>query len=449
MDPLPAQDFWQALYGRRSVRRFEHKPVPREWVQQVMHAGIWAPSSCNYQMWDLVAVDDPKINAQLGALSTQLANAPVNIVVAYGRDFSSENAAGIQSASALIQNMSLAAGVLGLGTFWITQTGGAEKVREVVGLPSDRMVVAVLALGWPRSSAGKGPRRRPLSDVAHFNHYGGRPIPSSPNPQDWAPDLLGTYQRARVLNGLRHNKPRPWEASALLSALERFVPRSEDGVQATWLDVLPCTGILTARMARERPAYGYHVLERTAEVARFVSERVPGGAQTHLWPCTPENEPTSASFDQITCLFRLEGMAEEERHELLSAMARWLKPGGRVLVGFVSSRSFHGPSESLRRSGRGPGGVEYVLSPDPNIGPFEALAPRQVHDLVRRAGFGVRRQLGLQALPGAQELEFRSRNFRPLARNLVCTLGRLCKVLEAVPGAQSTWGRFQFLELSV
>ncbi len=147
------------------------------------------------------------------------ANAPVNIVVAYGRDFSRENDAGIQSASALIQNMSLAAAVLGLGSFWIPQTGGAEQVREVVGLPHDRLVVAVLALGLPRSAMGKGPRRRPLSEVAYFNHYGGRPIPSSPDPRDWEPDLLATYQRARVLNGLRHNKPRAWEERALLRAL--------------------------------------------------------------------------------------------------------------------------------------------------------------------------------------------------------------------------------------
>ena len=104
---LPTQDFWEALYGRRSIRRFRPDPVPRELIDQVMHAGVWAPSSCNYQMWDLVAVDDPKLNAKLAARSTQMGNAPVNIVVSYGRDFSEENYANIQSASALIQNMSL------------------------------------------------------------------------------------------------------------------------------------------------------------------------------------------------------------------------------------------------------------------------------------------------------------------------------------------------------
>ncbi len=208
MESLPPRDFWDVLYSRRSIRKFEDTPVPRELIDQVMHAGIWAPSSCNYQMWDLIAVDDPAINADLAQMSTQMANAPVNIVVAYGRDFSEENHANIQTASALIENMSLAAGALGLGTFWITQTGGSDKVREKVGLPLDRMVVAVLALGYAKVQPKQGPKRRPLAQVTNYNHYAGRPIPSSTNPEDWASDLLAIYQSARVLNGLRHNKPR-------------------------------------------------------------------------------------------------------------------------------------------------------------------------------------------------------------------------------------------------
>jgi hypothetical protein len=101
--PTPPFDFWKAIYGRRSIRKFRPDPVPRELVEQVMHAGIWAPSSCNYQMWDFVAVDDPKVNRKLAALSLQMGNAPVNVVVAYGREFSEEGFANVQSASAAIE----------------------------------------------------------------------------------------------------------------------------------------------------------------------------------------------------------------------------------------------------------------------------------------------------------------------------------------------------------
>ncbi|MBK7643216.1 MAG: nitroreductase family protein [Planctomycetes bacterium] len=441
--PTPAFDFWNALYSRRSIRKFKPEPVPRELVSQVLHAGIWAPSSCNYQMWDFVAVDDAALNAQLAQLSTQMGNAPVNIVVAYGRDFSEEAWANIQSASAAIQNMSLAAQVLGLGTFWITQTGDREKVRELVGLPEDRLVVAVLALGWPKFAPRKGPKRRPLAQVSHWNHYAGRPIPSSPRPQDWASDLLAIYQRARVLNGLRHNKPRAWEVRALAEALESLVPRPGEG--ARWLDVLPCTGIVTERLARERPGYRFEILERTREVADFVAARTNPRARAHVLGAA--EGPEQGAFAIVSCLFRLENCAQSEREELLASMARWVAPQGRVLIGFVNANSFHDFSEWLRSRRAGPRGVEYVLAPDPSIGPFQTLDPRALEALARENELVVEARYGCQAVPPREEIEFRARNFSARSKRIARAFGWCLEKLEWLPGLRSRRGRFQFLLL--
>jgi len=449
--PTPRMDFWQALYGRRSIRKFRSDPVARELVRQVMHAGIWAPSSCNYQMWDLVAVDDPQVNARLAALSAQMGNAPVNIVVSYGRQFSEEGSANIQSASAMIQNMSLAAHVLGLGTFWITQVGDAEKVRELVGLPYDRRVVAVLALGWPRTVPKAGPKRRPLEAVTHWNHYAGRPIPSSPDPLDWPADLLTVYQRARVLNGLRHNKPRSWETRALCTMLDRLVPEGGEKPAAgapralRWLDVLPCTGILTERLSLERPGFAFDVVERSLDVAEFVAARTTPRAGVHQWPPEPgAGGPPEAAFDVVSCLYRLEDLAPDDRRTLVQAMARWVRPGGAVIVGFVQQRSFHDVSERLRRRRGGPRGVEYVLAPDPNIGPFEALPAAGVDELLARAGLERRAAFGCQAVPQRDEIAFRARNFSARSRGIATAAGAALSLLERLPGMQSAFGRFQF-----
>jgi nitroreductase/SAM-dependent methyltransferase len=452
--PTPACDFWDALYQRRSIRRFEARAVPRELVQQVLHAGIWAPSSCNYQMWDLVAVDDPQVNARLAALSPQMGNAPVNVVVSYGRDFSEEGWANIQSASALIQNMSLAAQVLGLGTFWITQLGDREQVRELVGLPHDRLVIAVLAIGWPKNAPKKGPKRRPLSQVAHWNHYTGRPIPSSTDPADWDATSLAIYQRARVLNGLRHNKPRAWELEALDRALERFFPAGPAALASgeppggRWLDVLPCTGLLTEHLSRRRRGYAFDVVERTPEVAGFCAQRTIPRGRAFAWPLAEPDagfeEPEEGMHDVVSCLFRLEDLAPADRPRLMRDLARWTKPGGRVLLAFVSSRSFHDWTESLRRRRGGPGGVEYVLAPDPNIGPFQALDPGEVEDLARGAGLVVEDRLGTQAVPHWAEIDFRARNFSPRARRAVAGLGKLLALLERMPGLEQRRGRFQY-----
>ena len=451
--PAPAHDFWDAIYGRRSIRKFSPEPVPRELVMQVIHAGIWAPSSCNYQMWDFVAVDDPETNRELAALSLQMGNAPVNVVVAYGREFGEEGWANVQSASAAIENMSLAAHVLGLGTFWITQMGDREKVREAVGLPEDRLVIAVLALGFPKIAPKKGPKRRPLAHVAHWNHYAGRPIPSSADPERWQEDLLATYQRARVLNGLRHNKPRSWEQRALVEALDRLVPEGREppaeGAQRTlrWLDVLPCTGILTERAARERPAFRFDVVERSAEVADFVAARTRPRAGTFLWRSDGEGGPATAGYDVVSCFYRLESARAEDRARLFAALARWVRPGGRVLLGFVSARSFHDLTEWMRRRRGGPGGVEYVLSPDPNIGPFRALDPAQVEREAAAAGLRVVARHGAQAVPQPDEIAFRARNFSPRGRSVARFAGWTLAKIEKLPGLRSRRGRFQFLLL--
>ncbi|MBI5363913.1 MAG: nitroreductase family protein [Planctomycetes bacterium] len=447
--PTPACDFWDALYTRRSVRKFEKEPIPRELVRQVLHAGIWAPSSCNYQMWDFVAVDDPAVNAELARLSAQMGNAPVNVVVAYGRDFSEEGWANVQSASAAIQNMSLAAHVLGLGTFWITQMGDREKVRAVVGLPEDRLVVAVLALGKPKGEPRKGPKRRPLAQVAHFNHYAGRPIPSSANPADWAADLLATYQRARVLNGLRHNKPRAWEVAALRAALDELVPEGRDadaGKALRWLDVLPCTGIVTAEVNRARPAFAIDVVERTREVAEFAAQRTVPHGRTFGWPTSSAlPAPPESAYAVVSCFYRLENLPEAARGELVQAMARWVKPGGRVVIAYVNRHSFHDLTEWLRERRGGPGGVEYVLAPDPNIGPFESLEPRAVETLCAQSGLTITARLGLQPVPSREEIEFRTRNFSKRHRRLSASIAWVLGVLGRFPGLATRRGRFQYV----
>jgi nitroreductase/SAM-dependent methyltransferase len=449
--PTPAFDFWRAIYERRSIRRFKPDPVPRELVTQVLHAGIWAPSSCNYQMWDFVVVDDPAVNAQLARLSAQMGNAPVNVIVSYGRDFGEDAWANIQSASAAIENMSLAAHVLGLGTFWITQTGDKEAVRAIVGLPEDRLVVAVLALGFPANPPRSGPKRRPLAHVAHWNHYAGTSIPGSPDPERWEPELLAVYQRARVLNGLRHNKPRAWEALALERAVEALVPRGREAAAdperaPRWLDVLPCTGIVTEKLAKLRPGFRFDVVERTSEVADFVAGRVRPRARTFGWPSESSAlpAPPEHAFDVVTCFFRLENLRAADRPRLVREMARWLAPGGTLVVGFVRRGSYHDLMEWARARRGGLGGVEYVLAPDPSIGPFRSIAPSEVDAAAREAGLRATGSLALHAAPPRDEIDFRFRNASGRTRSAVGFAAAAARALAALPGVEAARGRFQF-----
>jgi hypothetical protein len=86
-----------------------------------------------------------------------------------------------------------------------------------------------------------------------------------------------------------------------------------------------------------------------------------------------------------------------------------------------------------------------VLAPDPNIGPFEALAPAEVEGLVTGAGLVIEGRLGLQPVPQPEEIEFRSRNFSKVSRRLVGVAATVLGWLSRLPGIEARRGRFQFV----
>jgi hypothetical protein len=85
-----------------------------------------------------------------------------------------------------------------------------------------------------------------------------------------------------------------------------------------------------------------------------------------------------------------------------------------------------------------------VLSPDPNIGPFEALEPSAVKKLAQNCGLRIERRIGAQAVPQPEEIAFRTRNMKPRTQSLARGLGWTLSKLEKAPGVQSRRGRFQY-----
>lgn len=53
------------IFERRSVRKFQDKPVPEELLQQILDAGNAAPSGCNAQAWRFVVIEDAALRKKL------------------------------------------------------------------------------------------------------------------------------------------------------------------------------------------------------------------------------------------------------------------------------------------------------------------------------------------------------------------------------------------------
>lgn len=47
----------EGILGRRSVRAFQERAIPREDLEAIVACGQWAPSARNRQEWTFVVVD--------------------------------------------------------------------------------------------------------------------------------------------------------------------------------------------------------------------------------------------------------------------------------------------------------------------------------------------------------------------------------------------------------
>jgi nitroreductase len=167
-------DTIETIMGRRSVRKFERKPIGDEDLHAIIEAGRQAPSAANRQPWHFVVVRNEELRRQLAeACSGQswLADADA-IVAGVGQPGVNEKWYSVDVAIAM-QNMILAATALGYGTCWI----GAfdrERVESLLGIPEDMRVVALTPIGVPADRPEPRPRR-PLAEFASLDRYG-RPL---------------------------------------------------------------------------------------------------------------------------------------------------------------------------------------------------------------------------------------------------------------------------------
>jgi len=173
-------DIFHAIMNRKSIRKFDKKPVDDKLVGVMLYMATQAPSAGNVQDWRFIIVKDEKVKEKLwkAALEQdQVKDAPINIVVCsdlksislkYGKR--GELLYSIQDTAAAIENILLAAEGLGLGSCWV----GAfdeEKVKFILSLPENIRPVAIIPIGYPAEEPKK-PMRRQFENLTWVNKWG-------------------------------------------------------------------------------------------------------------------------------------------------------------------------------------------------------------------------------------------------------------------------------------
>jgi nitroreductase len=186
---------FEAIKTRRSVKKYEARPVEREKLERVLEAGLWAPSGQNLQPVRYVVIEGRellddlqaklvagarklmKLRPVLGLFAPQmrgekgkrlarsirdnmLYEAPALVLV--GAD-PSASATWEKDTTLAAQNMMLAAHAEGLGTCYIGWTLLANRLgrsdRERFGIPPDFAVHDGVLVGYPADRRGAPPRR--------------------------------------------------------------------------------------------------------------------------------------------------------------------------------------------------------------------------------------------------------------------------------------------------
>lgn len=225
-DEATAEAYRRIVMGRRSIRGFLPKPVPRAVITEVLEMAMRAPSSLNTQPWNFTVVGGAALDAirrgnternlagvpssrefkasesyegihrerQIGIAKQLFAameiarddkaarrdwvlrgfrqfDAPVSIIVTYDRILKGNDIAPFDC-GAVINALVNAAWSRGLGCV-INSQGIMQSpvVREHARIPDDQLIMMCIAMGWPDESFPANAvvsARKPIDEAVTF-----------------------------------------------------------------------------------------------------------------------------------------------------------------------------------------------------------------------------------------------------------------------------------------
>ena len=178
----------EAIYERRSVRKYNDKIVANEDLQEIIDAALWAPSAVNLQQWYFVVCRSAEAIEKLTGIMTgtlphltkiledrfknnpevidetlvfvkNMGGAKVCVLTFLQSEKYDEGTAAIQSAAAAMENMVLMAHSKGISSCWMTAPLHVEEELRKAFAPDKGPLVAAVVLGYS-DVVPKAPKRK-------------------------------------------------------------------------------------------------------------------------------------------------------------------------------------------------------------------------------------------------------------------------------------------------
>jgi nitroreductase len=173
--------FLPLIQKRRSIRKFQEKPVENEKIEMLIEAALRAPSSMGRNPWEFVFVTDQTSLERLSKAkqhgSAFLRNAPLGVVISADPDKSD---VWIEDTSIAATFLQLIAESAGLSSCWIQirermhdgVKTAPDYVSEVLGIPRRLKVACIIAVGYPDETKSAHSKEDLPYEKVYFERYG-------------------------------------------------------------------------------------------------------------------------------------------------------------------------------------------------------------------------------------------------------------------------------------
>ena len=194
---------------RRSIRRFQQRPIQLKELERYVDDARLAPSAANLQPLEYLIVHKSELlDLVFGTLKwagyiRPLGNPPEKerpvayVVVLVNTEIKKDKYE--KDAGAAVENLILGALADGVGSCWISSVD-RNALSEILNIPQNRLISDVIALGYPNEepvvveTAGVeyfkddqgclNVPKRPLHSIIHYDRYQEKPKPESAEKDD-------------------------------------------------------------------------------------------------------------------------------------------------------------------------------------------------------------------------------------------------------------------------
>lgn len=169
---LSTEELLKLLRQLRAVREYTPEPIDQHTIEEILEVGRWSGSGGNRQPTEVIVIRDPAVKAQLGEWGAKPAATAAVVLLVVAAATSSPFDEG-----RLVERLLLAAAACGLGSTVATlKEEGPEAAKQLLGIPSERRAVMLVAIGHTdvearRALPRKAQPRKPPAEFVHWDRF--------------------------------------------------------------------------------------------------------------------------------------------------------------------------------------------------------------------------------------------------------------------------------------